>query len=68
MAASDYPQEHKLDPKWMGYFAALFVLLIALAQVETIRPVVVALTWLLAVSSLMLLLDNQHNLLQKVGL
>lgn len=68
MATTDYTQPDTIDPKWIAYFAALWVLLIALSQIASIRAVVIALTWLIALSALMLLLDNQHNLLQKVGL
>ncbi|MHB8502640.1 MAG: hypothetical protein ACYDHE_17090 [Candidatus Acidiferrales bacterium] len=70
MAASDYPQTDRINPKWIGYFAALWVLLVALSQIADIRGVVVAFTWLMVLSALMLILDpaNPANLFKKVGL
>ncbi len=70
MAASDYTQPDRIDPKWIGYFAALWVLLIALSQIASVRALVIAFTWLMVIAALMLILDpaNEHNLLKKVGL
>lgn len=70
MPASDYTQPDRIDPKWIGYFAALWVLLLALAQIGNLRGLVVAFTWLMVLAALMLILDpsNPSNLLKKVGL
>lgn len=70
MAASDYTQPDKIDPRWIGYFAALWVLLIALAQIGSMRALVIAFTWLMVIAALMLILDptSDKNLFKKVGL
>lgn len=71
MSASDYPQPDTIHVKWVGYFAALWVLLIALAEIKSVRALVIAFVWLMAIAALFLLLDPNNpygSLLQKVGL
>jgi len=63
----DYTQTHKVNPRWIGYFAALWILLLALAQIKTIRALVIAFTWLMVLSALMLILGDE-SFFKKLGL
>jgi hypothetical protein len=66
MSKSDTTVFH---PRWVGYFAALVLLLVLIAQVESLQPLAVALAWLIALAVLVNVIDPQQgNLFNQVGL